>query len=82
MIDFFFLYCNFRELPKVIKRRLPSKSKKPSGKKGKRDTSNTQGKLSQSDVILIGVNAVTKALEKGPILLVLVSFMLFVSDGE
>ena len=56
----------------VIKKRPSSKDKLSKSQKRKRDTSSIGHKLVQNDLMLIGINAVTKALERGPLLLVLV----------
>jgi len=64
--------CQFRELSKIAIKRPPSKGASFTGKKRKNDMPTKLSKFSQNELILVGVNAVTKALERRPLSLVLV----------
>ncbi len=70
------MFC--REIPKYLHRRIIKSKERRDVKTNEEDHCQlNKERKSFNEFLLIGINAVTKALEKGPLSLVLVSISIF-----
>ena len=71
-------FHDFREIPKCIDGRKLLKQQKKDGHKSREISKSLEKRLSYRNCLLLGINAVTKALESGPLSLVLVSRIILI----